>query len=224
MLSVLASLVIGQATTQKMGSPIYLFNTRDLKGWHADVPERDKKPTARMPFIVRDKKLVSLGTPGGHLITDRVYENYRLEIEYRFSATPGNCGVLVHASTPRRLYEMFPQSMEVQMQSGDAGDFWCIGEDIVVPDMEKRRGPKKNWGVTEDKSRRIVNLTDGSENKVGEWNKMVIDCVGDSVKVWVNDALVNEGTNCTAKRGQVAIQAEGSEVEFRKIWLYPFRK
>jgi len=133
MLSVLASLVIGQATTQKMGTPIYLFNTRDLKGWHADVPERDKKPTARMPFIVRDKKLVSLGTPGGHSITDRVYENYRLEIEYRFSATPGNCGVLVHASTPRRLYEMFPQSMEVQMQSGDAGDFWCIGEDIVVP-------------------------------------------------------------------------------------------
>jgi hypothetical protein len=28
------------------------------------------------------------------------------------------------------------------MMSGDAGDFWCIQEDIKVPDMEKRR-PRK---------------------------------------------------------------------------------
>ena len=101
-----------------------LFNGKDLTGWHADVPEMDTNKSARMPFIVRDGMLVSLGTPGGHLITDRQYENYRLEIEYRFAAKPGNCGVLVHASKPRMLYGMFPQSLEVQMQSGDAGDFW----------------------------------------------------------------------------------------------------
>jgi len=28
-----------------------------------------------------------------------VYQNYRLEVEYRFAGKPGNCGVLVHAST-----------------------------------------------------------------------------------------------------------------------------
>ena len=50
---------------------------------------------------------------------------------------PGNCGILVHASTPRRLYGMFPQSIECQMHRGNAGDFWCIGEDISVPDMEQ---------------------------------------------------------------------------------------
>ena len=201
-----------------------LFNGKDLSGWHADVPEMDKNKEARMPFIVRDGMLVSLGSPGGHLITDRKYENYRLEIEYRFAAKPGNCGVLVHASKPRMLYDMFPQSLEVQMQSGDAGDFWCIGEDVVVPDMEARRGPKSNWGVTEGKGRRVKNLTDGTEKPLGEWNTMRIECQGSSVKVWVNDVIVNVGVNCTARKGQIAIQAEGAEVEFRKVMLTQLSK
>jgi hypothetical protein len=43
--------------------------------------------------------------------------------------------------------------------------------------------------------------------------------VADTVKVWVNNVPVNYGTNCTATRGQIAVQAEGSEVEFRKLEL-----
>jgi hypothetical protein len=196
-----------------------LFNGKDLSGWHMDVPAMDKKPSMAPPFIVRNGLLVSLGTPGGHLITDQSYEDYRLIVEYRFSDKPGNCGVLVHASRPRRLYDMFPQSIEVQLESGNAGDFWCIGENIEVPDMEKRRGPKENWGVDGDKARRIVNLTDNSEKPLGEWNSMTIVCKGATVKVWVNGDLVNDGTNATAKKGQIALQAEGCEVEFKKLEL-----
>lgn len=198
-----------------------LFNGKDLAGWHADVPEMDKDAAARNPFVVRDGMLVSLGTPGGHLITDDEFQNYRLQVEYRFAAKPGNCGVLVHASKPRALYEMFPQSLEVQMQSGDAGDFWCIKEDVTVPDMEQRRGPQEKWGVDGDRARRILNLTDGAEKPPGEWNTMVIECVGDAIKVWVNSELVNQGSKCTATKGQIALQAEGSEVEFRKLELTP---
>jgi hypothetical protein len=163
--------------------------------------------------------LVSLGTPGGHLITDSVFQNYRLVVEYRFAGKPGNCGVLVHASTPRALYKMFPKSLEVQGMHENAGDFWCIVEDIETPDMEARRGPKEEWGITEGKKRRIKNLTDGSEKPVGEWNQMVIECFEREIKVWVNNDLVNYGFKCTADRGQIAIQAEGSEVEFRKVEL-----
>lgn len=203
---------------------INLFNGTDLSGWHADVPDMDSIPDLQSPFIVRDSMLVSLGTPGGHLITDSVFSDYRLEVQYRFAGKPGNCGVLVHASTPRALYKMFPKSIEVQMFHENAGDFWCIVEDIAVPDMETRRGPKEEWGITEGKKRRILNLTDGSENPAGEWNTMKIECLGNSVKVWVNDQLVNEGADCTASKGQIAVQAEGSEVEFRKINLTPIKK
>jgi hypothetical protein len=201
-----------------------LFNGSDLSGWHADVPAMDKDANIKSPFIVRNEMLVSLSTPGGHLITDDVYQDYKLEVQYRFASTPGNCGVLVHVSTPRALYEMFPQSLEVQMENQNAGDFWCIKENVEVPDMEKRRGPKERWGVEGDKKRRIINLTDGSEKPVGEWNTMVIECFKDSIKVWVNDTLVNHGFKCTAQKGQIAIQAEGSEVEFRKIELTPIKK
>ncbi len=198
-----------------------LFNGEDLSGWHVDVPHLDDNPDAEATFIVRDGKLVSLGRPNGHLITDAEYQNYRLEVEYRFAAQPGNCGVLVHASTPRALYKMFPKSIEVQMNHRQAGDYWCIVEDITVPNMVERRGPREKWGITEGKARRILNLTDDSEQPVGQWNAMVIECVGDAVKVWVNGELVNHGTQCTATKGRIALQAEGSEVEFRKLSLTP---
>ena len=201
-----------------------LFNGNDLTGWHPDVPAMDNDGSVAGPFIVRNGLLVSLGKPGGHLISDKIYRNYRLEVEYRFAAKPGNCGVLVHASTPRALYKMFPKSIEVQMQHESAGDFWCIVEDITTPDMEARRGPTEEWGGTEGKKRQIKNLTDGSEKPAGEWNNMVIECVDREIKVWINGDLVNYGYDCTADRGQIALQAEGSEVEFKKLVLTPIKR
>ncbi len=216
-----AKVTAAEVKVAELKGPRSLFNGKDLAGWHADVPALDKDPDGKQPFVVRDGLLVSLGKPGGHLITDDAFANYRLVTEYRFAAKPGNCGVLVHASTPRALYDMFPKSIEVQMAHENAGDFWCIAQDIAVPDMEKRRGPKEKWGVDGDKARRILNLTDGSEKPLGEWNMMVIECLGDEVKVWVNGDLVNHGAKSTAKSGQIALQAEGSEVEFKKVDLTP---
>ncbi|MFC1634894.1 DUF1080 domain-containing protein [Planctomycetota bacterium] len=221
--SIIAAVTLSCATLSGKKSKS-LFNGKDLTGWHVDIPKMDEDPNLKSAFIVRDGLLVSLGTPRGHLITDAVYQNYRLEVEYRFAGKPGNCGILAHASTPRALYEMFPKSIEVQMNHEHAGDFWCIVEDIAVPDMVTRRGPKEEWGITEGKARRILNLTDGSENPVGDWNTMVIECFNDTIKVWVNGDLVNHGTNCTATKGQIAIQAEGSEVEFKKLLLTPITK
>ena len=136
-------------------APKSLFNGNNLEGWHIDVPEMDTVPTASNPFIVRNGMLVSLGTPNGHLITDATYENYRLDVEYRFPGKPGNCGVLVHASTPRSLYKMFPKSIEVQMMHENAGDFWVIVEDIEVDNMIERRGPQAEWGITDRKNTTI---------------------------------------------------------------------
>ena len=201
-----------------------LFNGKDLTGWHVDVPMMDSIPDAINPFIVRNGMLVSLGTPAGHIITDKEYSDFRLDVEYRFAGEPGNCGVLVFASTPRALYKMFPKSIEVQMMHENAGDFWCIVEDIEVDNMVERRGPKEEWGITEGKKRRILNLTDGSEKPVGEWNHMKIECLGNQIKVWVNGDLVNHGFNATASSGQIALQAEGSEVEFRKVALSPIEE
>ena len=199
-----------------------LFNGKDLTGWHADVPAADKDSAIAPSFTIRDGHLVSLGRPNGHLLTDALHGDYRLEVEYRFTGKPGNCGVLVHASKPRALYGMFPQSIEVQMNSGHAGDFWCIQENIAVPDMAKRRrGPPEKWGGGPRDSRNIKNLTDDSEKSVGEWNRMVIECLDQRVRVRINGDLVNDGFDCTASSGRIALQAEGTEVEFRRLDLTP---
>lgn len=211
----------------QIGNPrkaVSLLPGADLAGWHLDVPDRDNNPSAPAPFVVRDGMLISLGKPGGHLITDASYSNYRVVVEYRFPKGPGNCGVLVHASKPRALYKIFPQSLEVQMEHGNAGEFWCILEDIAVPDMELRRGPKEQWGTTEGKARRIHNLTDNSEKALGEWNTLVVECLSREIKVWVNGDLVNYGNQCTAERGQIALQSEGSEVEIRKLTMQPIKR
>ena len=208
-----------------IAEPVPLFNGKDLAGWTADVPEADKKPDLDPSFIVRNGLLVSLGKPLGHLVTAKEFENYRLTVEYRFPKAGGNCGVLVHASKPRALYDMFPQSIEVQMMSGHAGDFWCIQENIEVPDMEKRRPAKegqKFGGGLED-ARRILNLTDDSEKPLGEWNTMVITCKDGTIVVEVNGTEVNSGSKSTATKGKIALQAEGTEVEFRKVELEPLK-
>ena len=220
-LAIGATAAAGQAVSPNR--PIALWNGKDLSNWTADVPKRDTDPSLPDSFVIRNGMLVSLGKPEGHLVTKDTYRDYRLEVEYRFPGKPGNCGVLIHASTPRALYKMFPKSIEVQMQSGDAGDFWCIQEDIQVPDMETRRPRKgtEKWGGAEGDARRIVNLTNGSEKPLGEWNTMVIEARGNAVKVWVNGTLVNDGFGATASQGRIALQAEGTEVEFRKVEIGP---
>jgi hypothetical protein len=202
---------------------VSLFNGTDLSGWEVDVPARDEDATAPDSFVVRDGMLVSLGVPEGHLVTKKTYRDYRLEVEYRFPGEAGNCGVLIHASTPRALYKMFPQSIEVQMNSGDAGDFWCIQEDIKVPAMETRRPREggQKWGGAEGDARRVLNLTDDSEVPLGEWNTMVIEARGRSITVWVNEDLVNDGFDATADQGKIALQAEAAEVEFRRLEIGP---
>jgi hypothetical protein len=227
--SLLAVVLLHGAPSSSQPQPIVpdrvipLFNGRDLTGWYADVPDKDTNPNAPASFVVRNGMLVSLGTPRGHLLTESTYRDYRLEVEYRFPATGGNCGVLVHASKLRALSKMFPQSIEVQMLHQNAGDFWCILENIEVPDMEKRRPRKEGqrWGGGPDDARRILNLTDTSEKPLGEWNTMAIEARGRTLKVWVNGDLVNEGFGATVDSGKIAIQAEGTEVEFRRVELKP---
>ena len=195
-------LLSGQAA-----KPVSLFDGKSLAGWHADVPDNDGKADAKLPFLARGGMLVSLGAPTGHLITDAEYENYRLVVEYRYVKEAGNCGVIVHATTPRFM-GFLPKGIECQMKSGNAGDFHMFGESI------KPREPR-----ADATARRVPNLTDDSEKPIGQWNTMTIECRGSTIKVWVNGDFVNDGVEASVHRGRIALQSEGAEVEFRKLEL-----
>lgn len=196
--------------------PVTLFNGRDISGWIPYLWDREakKQDTTTPPsavWSVENGILVCKGEPTGYIRTEKEYENYRLSLEWRWPAgTPGgNNGVLVHTTTPNALGQ-WPKSIEVQLYKDNAGDFWVIGTDLDVPNEAERK-----------KARRHINLTDGSEKPIGEWNKMEIEARGRELKVWVNGELVNHATNLTEMRGAIALQSEGALIHYRNIVLTP---
>ncbi len=190
---------------------VRLFNGRDLAGWTYHLSD----PNVKMEDVwsVRDGVLCCTGKPGGYLRTLADYENYVLDLEWRWPDPehPGNNGVLVHTSTPGAL-GVWPKSIEVQLAHTAAGDFWIIGTELKVTDVEKRR-----------KGRRHLRLVDNVEKPLGQWNHMEITCKGNEVLVKVNDVLVNHATDCNVTRGAICLQSEGAPIEYRNIELRPVR-
>lgn len=189
--------------------PEVLFNGRNLDGWTFDVIDPNVKPDA--VWSVFDGLLVCKGRPPGVIRTPKEYSNYELTVEWRWApgGKPGNSGVLIHASKPREMF-VWPKSIEVQLRSGNAGDFWMIGEKVSVA------------GSTLE-GRRWLKLHDSAEKPPGEWNILRVRCAGDKVTVWVNGTLMNEGAGLSTTKGAICLQSEDGEIHFRKVELTPIQ-
>lgn len=187
--------------------PIDLFNGKDLSGWTYDFGGKEVDPAK--VYTVEDGIIKNAGRPSGVMRTNQAYKDYELEVQWRWPGKGGNSGVLIHCSKPRER-NVWPKSLEVQLASQNAGDFWVIGESVTVKDPESRT-----------KGRRTINYTDGSEKALGEWNTMVVQVNGGDVKVFVNGDLVNEAWDCSATSGAICLQAEGTPIEYRKVQVRP---
>ena len=190
---------------------IQLFNGKDLAGWTYHLKDPDVK--MEEVWSVADGVLSCTGKPAGYLITKKNdFKDYTLTVQWRWSADRGgNNGVLVHCSTPGAL-GVWCKSIEVQLAHGNAGDFWIIGTDLDVENEAERK-----------KGRRHLNLTDDSEKPIGEWNTMEIVCKGNEVSVKVNGDLVNHATNVTESQGAIALQSEGTPIQYRNVELTPLK-
>src|SRR5438309_763057 len=65
-----------------------LFNGKDLSGWVIV----NVAPTT---FSARDEMIVSTGKPTGTMRTERMYENFIMEVEWRHMQPGGNAGVFI---------------------------------------------------------------------------------------------------------------------------------
>lgn len=186
-----------------------LFNGKDFSGWTFDVRDNSAPETI---WKVMDGTIVTSGKgkSAGVIRTEKTYSNYELEFEWKWINGKGNSGCLIHSSNPREM-SIWPKSIEVQLASDNAGDFWQIGETIEV---EEKQVVKNKSGQL---SRRRLNLTDGTEKPLGEWNKMRVIVKDATVEVFVNDTLVNKGWNSSVTEGAICLQAEGADIQFRNI-------
>jgi hypothetical protein len=187
-------------------APVALFNGHDSSGWTYHLAKPGAKPSD--VWSVKDEVLRCTGTPSGYLITKQNdFENYILTVQWRWPGKGGNNGVLVHVTTPGEI-GVWPKSFEVQLQSESAGELWKIGTTLQVQHPD-----------THVDDRRHKNLISGAEKPLGEWNTMEITCVSDEIDVKVNGYLVNSATRLSQRRGAIALQSEGTPIEFRGITL-----
>lgn len=133
--------------------------------------------------------------------------------QYRFPGEPANCGILIRSSTPRVLSNRFAASIEVQMNSGHVGHFWCIGENIEVSCMEAGDRDLRIKVGRAASGCPVGILADDSEKPLGEWNTMQVESVGNEVRLQVNGNHVKHGFNRTVSEGKLTTQTEEADVD-----------
>jgi hypothetical protein len=213
---------VGQATAA--GGWVSLFNGKDLAGWETSlgVPVGGKAPVG----VGRDPKGVFSvvrvdGGPAirisgdglGGLTTLKEYENYHLELEFKWGEKrfpprlnePRDSGLLYHGSAHYNPATGWVESVEFGiLEGGETGDFWSVpgahGERIVVDvegediPKEKRRYPNEPIRYRPGGKKYVgtkVGILNGDDNEKprGGWNKLDLICVGQTGFHVVNGTL-----------------------------------
>ena len=184
-----------------------LWNGRDFAGWKLFTREPNHDVTKT--WSVKNGLICCEGKPAGYMRTEKDYADYLIHVEWRWPEKGGNNGVLVHMSGQDKVW---PKSLECQLFSGNAGDFWVIGG------LETAEHAK---GGARVKGRRTLKLKDSSEKPLGEWNAYDIICKDDWIVVMVNGVLQNVATKCSDKSGKICLQSEGTPIEYRSVYIEP---
>ena len=170
-----------------------LLADRTLAGWHAHL--RDGAALEDVWSVDDDGVLRCAGQPIGYLRTKDVHEDFVLRVRWRWpeGKDPGNSGVLVRVVGEDTVW---PKSVEAQLMSGRAGDFWCIGDFPMTTDPERTRG-------------RNTRQRFSNERPIGQWNRYEIVVDGGTVTLIVNDEVLNVATDVERVPGWIALQSEG---------------
>ena len=189
----------------------------ELPGWKS-FHESPGARTGEVWQLQADGVLICKGSPRGYLYTEREYKDFTLRFEWRYpvGANQSNGGVLVRMTGPHGIW---PRCLELQLNRGQAGDFWAIGGYAVTGPIDRMKTITNSPLGTLHHIPRLADV----EKPVGEWNEHEATVVGDSVVQRLNGMLVNQVTGCESIPGRILLTAEGQEIQFRNIRLYPKR-
>ena len=185
-----------------------LFNGVDLNGW-VDVN------TSPETWRVADSMIICSGLPIGVMRTERQYENFILEVEWRHMEAGGNSGMFIWSEgTQFSADEPLTKAIEVQMLELQYAPLHDRTEDYVhgelFPTMGMSAIPDNPRG---NRSKSIEKRCKGK----GEWNKYVVVAVDGTVKLSVNGKFVNGLRNSARKKGYICLESEGAEIHFRNM-------
>jgi hypothetical protein len=182
-----------------------LFNGKDLSGW-VNVN------CAPATFTVRDGIIVSTGKPTGVMRTDKQYENFELDLEWRHMVPGGNAGVFAWSYPITSPGVPFARAIEIQVLDGQNsetytshGDLFSIHGAHFTPD----RPHPKGWERCLPSEWRC--------KPAGEWNHYHVTCNDGTIKLEVNGKIVSGGSHAVPRKGYICLESEGSECHFRNI-------
>jgi len=197
------------------GDPLPLFDGKGLDGWECFLTKPDVKLTD--VWSVEDGLLVCKGEPLGYLYTKASFTSFRLIVEWRWApgTKPGNSGVLLRITGE---HAFLPKCIEAQLQNGSAGDIWAFGGATCQGNPARTRtvtGHKQlgNFGG--------VAKIKANEKAPGEWNRYEITLDGDQLSLIVNGEQVNVASGIAVVPGQIGLQSEGGQIQFRTVELTP---
>ena len=209
LICIVVALVSTDCFAKDVKTPAFrdLFSGKDLTGW-VNVN------TAKDTWSVKDKTLLCTGKPVGVMRTDRQYENFILQLEWKHLTAGGNSGVFVWSDGVPPKGKRLPKGVEVQIleldwavqhKQTDAyvhGEIFGTGGLTTVPDNPRGRRSKSFEKRCKGK---------------GIWNKYTIVCVDGVIKLAVNGKFVNGISKASVKKGYICLESEGAEIHFRNI-------
>ncbi|MDB5307894.1 MAG: hypothetical protein JWO38_2096 [Gemmataceae bacterium] len=184
-----------------------LFNGKDLTGW-VNVN------CAPGTFYVKGDEIITTGNPTGFLRTDRQYENFELEMDWMHveKEKMANSGLFVWGDPLPAVGTPYTRGIEVQVLinfktdwATSHGDLFSIWGAHCKPDRPHPKGYERCLP---------------SEDRVkggGEWNHYKVIANDGVIKLHVNGKEVSGVSQCTPRKGYLALESEGAECHFKNI-------
>ncbi|HHU13576.1 MAG: DUF1080 domain-containing protein [Kiritimatiellae bacterium] len=187
-----------------------LFNGRDLTGW---VPCSIAPET----FFVRDGLIITTGDPIGTLRTEKMYENFIIDFEWRHMKSGGNSGLFIWADALPVAGSPFSRGIEIQVLDpgfnvkgknewySTHGDVFAVnGAKLTVAGRISPNGQRSF--PAEERTRPSP-----------EWNHYRVAAINGDISLSVNGKEVTIAYGASPRKGYLMLESEGSECQFRNI-------
>jgi hypothetical protein len=192
-----------------------LFNGKNLNGWYI-YSKYGVNNDVEKAFNVENGVIHLAGESMGYICTEKSYKNYYLRVVFRWGDkrypprqnAKRDSGILYHFPVTAKD-EIWPESIECQIQEEDCGDYWLVGGATADSPNQKIQN-------------RIVR-TDNFENPGQEWNTIEVICIDNKSEHYVNGHLVNHAENLNIVEGKILLQLEGAEIFYKTVELLPLK-
>jgi Domain of Unknown Function (DUF1080) len=193
-----------KTTAPEKNATVELFNGTNLDGWTFCMKNNSDPANT---WSVRDGVIHCTGQPYGYARTLQTYHDYKLTCIWRFvkvAPHADNSGIFVHIQSPDKVW---PECVECQ------GLFHRQGDLILQPGAGADGYPAGKKAIF------VNQMGPPNENPPGEWGTNEIICNGGAIGLFVNGKVMNQISGCTITSGYIGIQAEGGDIEVRKLTL-----